>query len=171
MSDAAQVKTRKAVVAMISDATLSQNATIVGSYAEWDLDLTKTDNLELQPADKLRVDVVTHGSLQKVNLNTRGRMVNFLIVVDIMVRRKLGQDKQDDDTGRIAVEEIDSLILFLQEIHLLFTCTRLAETNLSIWDGEHGGSEILWAPNIDHLRTLRQFSGLIRIHFKASVQT
>lgn len=168
MADAVSVATAKAVVERIQAATLSQQFTLERSYAEWDLELTKLDLLELRESDKLRIDVVAHTTEQETALQTRGG-VRYKIPVDIAIRKKFGPDKQNDDTGRIEVEEVDALILLLQEVHLLFVKQRLGDTNLSVWDGENGGTQILAAPIREHLRTLRQFTGLIRIVFRADV--
>ena len=82
----------------------------------------------------------------------------------------MGADKQNDDLkdkDTRSKRGIDGLVLLVQELHLMFTKQRLAETNLAIWDAENGGTNILVNPDQKHLRENRQFTGLIRIFFRA----
>ncbi len=170
MSDAVAVSVAKTVTGMIAAASsagsLSQRFTPERSYADWDLQLELMDLLVLTGCDKLYVDVVTHTVQQSAKLSSRGT-IQYVVPIDIAVRRKFGADKQNDDSGRIAIEEIDGLVLLVQELHLMFTKQRLAETNLAIWDAENGGTNILVNPDQKHLRENRQFTGLIRIFFRA----
>lgn len=170
--DSAIVAVRKSVVARIEGLRSSlsiQEFTLTGSYAQWDLDLSKTEAAELDECDKLRVDVVTHGSLQQLAMSSRGT-VSYSIPVDIMIRRRFGQDKQNDDTGKIEVSEIDKLMFLFEQIHLMFAQQRLADSQLTVWDGEGGGTKPLWTPNIEHLKQWRQFSALLRVFFRVDMK-
>lgn len=168
MSDAVVVAVAKAVTAQIAAATLSQKFTPERSYADWDFKLEAMDLLALQDADKLHVDVVGHTMQQASELATRGSL-RYTVPIDIAVRRKFGQDKQNDDTGRIAIEEIDALMLLTQELFVMFTKVRLADFQYAIWDNDKGGTNIVVAPDVKHLRELRQFTAIIRIFFRADI--
>lgn len=169
MPDAPHVAVAKAVVAQITAAVaaneLSQKFTPQRNYGDWDLDLAKLDKLQLQETDKLFVDIVAHMSKQGMSASNRSGKAKFRVPVDIMLRRKLGGDKQNEDTGRIELEVIDGLLYLQHQIHMLFFQQRPTAFDYAVWDGEGGGSEILWAPHGDHLRGWRQFSGLTRINF------
>ena len=120
--------------------------------------------------DVLRVDVVGHMTEQTVELGTRGGKAALVIPVDIAVRQRLGRDKQNDDTGLVELEPIDELMLLVQQLYLMFMPIRLTDFAYAVWDGENGGVKILTAPDRRHLRDLRQFTGLIRVYFKAYVE-
>lgn len=142
------------------------------SYAEWDLDLTNIDRAELRDEEKLFVDVVAHTTEQQVEANTRGGSVRFTVPIDIAIRRKFGQDKQDPTTGRIAIEHIDQLVLLTQQIYLLFLQQRLSTTNFpyTVWDAEKGGTSIVVCPIKDHLRNMRQFTSIVRTYLRADAK-
>ncbi len=72
MTEAVAVTVAKAVATQIEAArdanNLSKVFTIERSYADWDKDLTGSDSLELPDESKLRVDVVSHTTLQTAEL-------------------------------------------------------------------------------------------------------
>ena len=163
------VEVADAVVAMIRNRQFNLDFVLERSYAEWDLELKELDNLELQESDKLRVDVVAHTTDQEVNLQTRSK-VGMIVPVDIAIRRKFGPDKQDPDTGRVLLAEVDALMEFTQKLYLMFMPTRLTSFPDATWDEENGGTTIEVAPMRQHLRELHQFTGIIRVVFKASLE-
>lgn len=168
--DAVQVAVAKAVTAMIAANDFGVPFTAERSYADWELKLDAMDLLELQQdIDKLRVDVVAHTTQQRTELTSRG-IVKYIVPVDIAVRRKFGTDKQNDETGRIKIEEIDQLVKLVEDIHLLFTPQRLTEFDYAVWDGEDGGTSIVVNPDQKLLREKRQFTGIVRIFFRADVK-
>lgn len=150
---------------------LAQKFTLVRSYADWEFDAENQDDLALREEDKLRVDVVGHMTEQTAELAARGGKVSLVIPVDIAVRKRLGPDKQCEDTGEIAIGVVDELMLLVQQIYLMFMPIRLTDFPHSVWDGENGGTKILVAPDRRHLRDLRQFTGLIRVYFKTVTDT
>lgn len=169
MSDAVQVEVGKAVTAMLAATDFGLPVTIERSYADWELKLEAMDLLELQQdIDKLRIDVVTHTTQQRTELTSRG-VVKYIVPVDIAVRRKFGTDKQNDNTGRIKIEEIDALVKLVEDIHLLFTPRPLTDFAYAVWDGESGGTNIVVNPDQKMLREKRQFTGIVRIFFRADV--
>ncbi len=173
MPEAAAVSVAKAVESQIRSAMeadeLAAQFTLVRSYADWEFDAKTQDDLALREEDKLRVDVVGHMTEQTVELAARGSKAALVIPVDIAVRRRLGRDKQNDDTGLLELEPIDELMLLVQQLYLMFMPTRPTDFPHSVWDGENGGVKILVAPDRRHLRDLRQFTGLIRVFFKVYV--
>lgn len=169
MADARQVAVGKAIAEYIAGADLGQEATIERSYADWDLKLESMDLLELQQdIDKLRIDVVVHTTLPKAVRITRGS-VEFVVPVDIAVRRKFGTDKQDDKTGRPRIEEIDKLIGLVEELTLLFRRDTEGVFEFTVDEDTEDGVSILANPHQQHLREKRQFTGLIRLYVLAEV--
>lgn len=162
MPDAVSVSVAKAIVAELQTAKLSRTISPERSYAEWDLELKEIDKLELKDADKLRVDVVSHSTEQVVEQISRG-MLEYRIPVDVAVRRKFGADKTNDDTGRIEIEEVDKLLYLVEEIHALFANREEEFNGGAKWND----TAILAAPVIEHLRDMRQFTGIIRLTFIA----
>ena len=157
----------QAVVDKIQASALEHDFTPERSYADWELKLENMDLLDLRDIDKLHVDVVAHTTQQQQDVSARG-MARFIQPVDIAVRRKFGQDKQKEDTGRIKIEEIDALVLLVQQLCLMFTQVLLDVTDYpgAVWDSENGGTSILYNPDQKTLREKRQFTGLIRIFFR-----
>jgi len=159
---AATVTAAKSVLEMLRAAEFSQRGFILErSYADWDHEHNKSDELAIDESDKLRVDVVSHTISQTMDLSSR-TSVQFTSPIDIAVRRKFGQDKQDKATGRINVEELDALMLFTQEIYVLLTKKRLKNDLQHVWEG----LEIVAAPLRQHLRELHQFTGIVRVTFR-----
>jgi hypothetical protein len=161
---AALVATAVAATAMLAAASLSQPIVPVRSYAEWDLELKGMDPIADRDADKLFVDVVAHETLQLVELATRGS-IKFTVPIDIAVRRKFGQDKRDPGTGRVLVEEVDALMLLTEEIYLAFMPQHLTDFPAGVWQS----TDLLGTPVKDHLRTLHQFTGIVRVTFRVDV--
>ena len=165
MDEAVSVTVAKAVVDTIVNSTLSQpDPVVLRSYAEWDLDLAKMDGLEVAESDKLRIDVVSHTTEQTTELSSRTSR-QYLIPIDVAVRKRFGANLQDEVNNRINVEEIDELILLTQELQELFTKLRTADTLNAVWQS----TTIVSAPVREHLRELRQFTGIVRIIFRADV--
>jgi hypothetical protein len=166
---AVAVETAKGVLALIASSVASeeysQRFTPERSYADWDLELKEIDKAELRDEDKLHVDVLTLTTGQGVNLAARGKYI-MPATIDIAVRRKFGRDKLNDDTGRILVDEVDALVLLVEEIAQSLTPQRLNDANLSIWDASDQATQILVNPISEHLRGMRQFTGIIRAKFR-----
>jgi hypothetical protein len=155
MSDAAPVTVAKAVTAELAAASLSQEFEPERSYADWDL--------PLEDSDRLHVDVVIVTTEQKSKLDTRSGL-NYLVPIDIAIRKRFSQGQQDDDTGRVNIDDIDALMLLTDEIHRLFIPRRLTTFAEAVWQE----TKILVAPERKHLRELRQFTGIVRVTFDAS---
>lgn len=151
------VTVAEAVKAMIATAKTADGFsqtefTLERSYADWELELKK--------ATDLRVDVVAVINKQRAELDTRGSYA-YTVPVDIAIRKRFAQDQQDDATGRAVVEEVDALMLFTQEVFEVFMPERLTDFSDGVWES----TEILVAPHHDHLRTLKQFTSVVRLVF------
>jgi hypothetical protein len=155
MPDAISVAVAKEVTAMLAAADLSQDFEPERSYADW--------QLELKSAGTLRVDVVAVTTKQEVELAARGGAKFYTIPVDIAVRQKFGQAAQDEDTGRIEIATVDELVYLVQEIHELFLPNRLENFQAGVWQE----TKLIANPLHHHLQKLRQFTGIVRVTFKA----
>ena len=164
MPDSISVSIAKAIESAIEGKILSQqNFDLVRSYAEWDIDLSKIDSNELPEEEKLRVDITSYTTDQEVEQLSRSA-VQLRVATDIAVRRKFGPNYQNEGTGRIEIAEIDALMLFIQELVLLFSEFELPGVR---WES----TNIVEAPVREHLRELRQFTGVLRIIFLANIAT
>lgn len=123
------------------------------SYADWEL--------ELPDASDLRVDVVPVTTEQKAELASRGKM-GFDVPVDVAVRQRFGQDKQDAQ-GRVAIAEVDPLMLLVEEIFTAFAAQRMTNFQAAAWQE----TRILAAPIREHLHKHKQFTGIVRLIFRA----
>lgn len=128
----------------------------VRSYADWEL--------ELSDAGTLNIDVVAVSTEQKSELLARGAKAKYVIPIDIAVRYRFDPSQQDDDTGRIDLEQIDQLVLLVETLHEQFLPNRLTEFQAGVWIE----TKILVCPVLKHLRELRQFTGIVRVTFEAA---
>lgn len=168
--DAVQVAVAKAVTAKIEASNLNPDITLERSYADWDLKLDITDLPEMRDIDKLRIDVVAHTSEQKQDASARGK-AKFIVPISIAIRRKFGQDKLQEGTGRIQIGEIDALVLLVQQCFLMFTFASLDldDYDGAVWDKESGGTSIITVSDPKPLRQLHQFLSIIRVYFRVDV--
>ncbi len=162
MPTAVAVSVANAVVDMIADASLSQEVTPVFSWADWEL--------ELGTDCGLLVDVIVATTEQKDELIARGKR-KLTIPILIAVRKKLGTDARNDDTGRIDPDKVNPLVLLVQEISGLFMPERLDGFTAAVWDQQAGGTKVLANPHWDHLHKLGQFTGIVKIFFRVDVAT
>jgi len=167
---AVAVRVAEAVKARIeagADSLTERDYTVRRSYLEYDLDLNGLESAALADSEKLLIDVVAHSTLQESELTARN-VVKFIVPVDIAVRRKFGDADHDRSTGRIKVEEIDRYVLLVEELHLMLTSARLVAVDFpyAVWDNDKGGTRIVVNPDRDHLRELRQFTGIVRVFLR-----
>lgn len=149
------VEVASAVKAMIATAqsTLSQTEfTLERSYADWEL--------ELKNASELRVDVAAVINKQRVELGTRGSW-DYVIPVDIAVRKRFKDSEWQDENGRAEVASVDALMLLTQNLFELFMPQRLTGFTDGVWES----TEILVAPVTEHLRKHKQFTSVVRVVF------
>lgn len=157
-AEAVEVSVAKAVISQLAAARLSQPIDPVRSYADWVQPLEVDDT---QKEDQLYVDVVPVATAQEVESSSRNT-VAYTVPIDIAVRRKFGPKWQDTETGRVAVREVDTLLYLVQEIHELFTLTRMTDFEAGAWQE----TRRIVAPLKQHLRDLRQFTGIVRVTFR-----
>lgn len=144
------------VKTVIDAATLSQNFTPERNYADWERELTDLGTLA--------VDVCLVTTKQEANAETRGRLITYTELIDVVVRKKL---TRDSTTGKIPNTQIDPLVLLVEEINELFILKRLTGYPSGVQQGE---SKIVQSPIPRDLRELTQFTGIIRIPFEATKQ-
>jgi len=162
MAEAVSVAIAKAIESVIAETKLSQTGFVLErNYADWVLDLAKMDSAELAATEKLRVNVTTYTETQEIDLLSR-KAVQIRAAVDIAVRRRFGPVYQEESTGRIIISEVDALMLFVQELHLLLVKMQAPNALFE-------STTIIEAPVRDHLREMRQFTGVIRTTFLANL--
>lgn len=144
-----------AVAAVIAGAALSIAITPEVNYADWEYDL--------KDMTALRCDVWAVSTKQKADAATRGRLLTYSIPVDIAVRKKLPRGSD----GKHQRDIIRPLNYLIQEIHELFILKRVSGYEEGY---QQGDPIILQSPIPGHLRTLTQFTGLIRIPFEVEKQ-
>jgi len=152
MSNAVSVEVAQAVTDQLAAATLSQTINPERNDADWEL--------AMEEASDLHVDVVAVTTDQKIELSSRST-VCFTVPVDIAVRRRFGNDKQDAK-GRVNIAEVDALKLLVQEIFLLFIPQRLTEFPAGAWEE----TKISVCPLVKHLKDNKQFTGIVRVTFR-----
>jgi hypothetical protein len=146
------VSTADAVLNALADHRFSQEFEPVRSYADWEL--------PLEDQDQLHADVVPVGS-PDMELETRGS-VGYVPQVDIVIRKRLASDQQEAD-GTLILPDIDDLVFLVQEIAEYFMADRLSEFDEAAWER----TQMLAAFKPSHLRQYRQFTGIVRLTFKA----
>lgn len=157
MPDAVVVAIAKAVTTELATATLSRAIEPLRSYADW----AKPLDDELPECGPLLVDVVPVSTKQESELQNSSEL-RYLVPIDIAVRQRFGTELIDKDTKRIAITEIDALMLLVQEIHELFTPKELTDLPDATWKR----SSVLVSPHVRHLRESRQFTGVVRVTYR-----
>ena len=147
MADAILVAAAKAVYDAIDGHDFGIEFDLERSYADWEL--------ERDQEMPLRVDVVPFRH-SKIELASRAG-ITYEVEVDIAVRMSFGQDSQGAG-GRIPNEEIDPLVKLVEDIHEFFV-KEIVGSGDQPWI-----ASVIRAPFVpQHLRNLRQFTGLVRI--------
>jgi hypothetical protein len=131
----------------------------VRSYADWELPLEDSGPLD----GRVLVDVVPV-STPATEIETRAS-ISYQMQVDIVVRKRLGPENRDA-AGRYLLASIDPLVLLVEQINERFTPVRFATPDHVAWDAE-AGNRILAAYKPSHLREHHQFTGIVRLGFKA----
>lgn len=148
------VETAEAVVTALNSAaagTFSQRFQAERSYADWELPLE-----ESAPADRVLVDVVPVPPMA-IDAETRGD-VAYQPAVDMIVRKRLTPDQRDGD-GKLLLPEVDSLVLFVEELSEFHMLEELS--NGARWKE----TEIRRSHVPAHLRQFSQFTGIVRVTF------
>ena len=153
MPTAVLVTTADAVLNVLADNDFSQDFEPQRSYADWDL--------PLEDSDDLNVDVVPVNA-PDFELETR-ESISYAPQVDIVIRKRLVQEEQEAD-GSLVLSVIDDLVYLVQQIAEFFVTDRFSEVESIIWQR----TQILAAYKASHLRQHRQFTGIIRLTFTAT---
>lgn len=127
--------------------------TVERSWGEWDLELTKAE------APRLDIAPVRHTATE---LETRGHL-RYEIDVDACLRQLFPKEARAAD-GRIKNDYVDPLAAAVEAAHEFLAAKLLGG------DSPWVSCEILWCPNKRHLRTMGQFTGLIRLTYETSVE-
>jgi hypothetical protein len=159
--DAAIVRVADAITAAIAGHNFGIEFVTERSYADW--------KFELDKSNCLRVDVVPmrHTSAE---MNARGgpdiNHISYQCVIGIGIRKRFDQGDQEAINGRVALSEIDRLVLLTEQIHG-FVCS---------WEKRNILAGITWEETEiratyvgEHLRDWRQYTGLIDLTFTAKV--
>lgn len=158
------VEIAKAAHAFVNDQDWG-DAVVDRNYGLWELDL-KEGQFEVEDATRKHIDVVSHRTEVESELSSQFAM-KFEVPIDFAVRQKLGQAEQDIATGRINVEDVDRLMGDVQRLQLLFVQQddkRLPGFPEVSWQSV----KVVAAPH-QHLRELRQFTGIVRVVFRADL--
>ena len=126
------------------------------SYAHWDM--------QLEDADTLHVDVVPVG-IRRSELEDRGHL-NRTCDFDVGVRQRFGGR---DHEGRFQNTDIDGLVELMEGV-LDFLASnngrRLSTYTDASWIEED--ARVTYFP--EHLRTLSQFTGILRVSYEVYVE-
>lgn len=123
------------------------------SYADWDLPLEDS-----APAGQVLVDVTPVPPIA-TELASRAD-IRYAPAVDVIVRRRLTPEQREAD-GKLALTEVDSLVLLVEQIAEFFTPARLVTYDAAAWES----TEVLRQVVPAHLREHHQFTGQIRLTF------
>lgn len=118
------------------------------SWADWEI--------ELEELGKLRVDVVPAG-VELTELSDRGD-VTYQVMTDVGVRFRADPRAIDSVTGRVKVEQLDSLALVSEQIAEFLTELRLPSYESAVWVSTDFRTAYLQK----HLRELRQWTAVTR---------
>ena len=141
------------VVAAInnSDIDAGERYEAVRSFAEW--------SEVLEDFGVLHVDAVPVFN-PATELETRGT-VSYKQAVDIAIRKRLGPEYRNE-SGRLDVTKLDSLVAFVEAVHDYFVTDRFTNTEIT-WLS----SEIRALFTREQLRENHQFLGIVRLTFEA----
>lgn len=166
MPDAVMVAVANAVTDEIRGGDFGQEIQPERSYGDWNEQL---ENL----GDKIRVDVVPVSA--KAELATRSEW-QYRVVVQIIVRKRLGFNQQDEETNRVLVEEVDELVLLTQRLGEYFAPAqpsqsgrRLTDLPEAAWVPDAGsnesGSNFEVFAEMSRLKEYRLYLGVVRLTF------
>jgi hypothetical protein len=130
------------------------------SYADWDEELTD--------AGLLHVDVVPV-RVADTQLAARGEL-QYSCEVDIGVRYRFSQEEREQYSGRVSVAEVDALVDLVEQFHEYFTDADNAGRRLSTYTAATWqATDIRASYSRDMLRTLGQFTGVVRVTYEVCV--
>ena len=119
------------------------------------------EELAGQDADAIQVDVIVPEAYDEVTLDTRAA-VRRVVTIDIVIRRKFAADQYDVATNEIDPEKLAELVELGELLSLEATYARMNASTEAAWvSSEHDPIY-----RRDHLRQMRQFTGVVAITFE-----
>ncbi len=152
------VDVAEAVKAELETGSFTLAITPERSYADWE------DELESDEAGRIRCDVVPV-QIARSELDARGELV-YMAETDIGIRRRFDNDAASWTHGRVQLGDVDQLCQLVEQIHEFFAENngrRLSTLTGATWEA----SEIRASYVRDHLREWRQFTGIVRVTYRA----
>lgn len=125
-------------------------------------------NDPLEDLGTLKIDVVPW--IMQPDTDGEG-LVDYPHNIDVMVRKRFDAQTQNTSTGKIAIAEIDALILLTEKIWEMFVPSHPNQTGMLTTTS---GYEAKWEPRSSrllqlyvrqHLSKIRQFTGYLRLGY------
>lgn len=117
---------------------------------------------ELSDGDEeaIQLDVIVPEEFDDVSLDTRGT-IKRVATFDVVIRRKFRQ-QDNDAAGAIDTDQLKELIELGEKLSKAATFARMTDAADAAWtDSDHNPIY-----RRDHLRQLRQFTGVVAITFE-----
>ena len=127
------------------------------------LSFASVDDEELTDADDeaVQVDVIVPEEFDDVTLDTKATVVRQA-TFDVVIRRKFRTQDNDAATGQVDLEQVKELIELGEQLILAATFARMSGATNAAWiAADHNPIY-----RRDHLRQLRQFTGVVAITFE-----
>ena len=134
-----------------------------GTTYEAQLSFAAAYDEELSGGDEeaIQIDVIVPEEFDDVSLDTRGT-IKRVATFDIVIRRKFRQQDNDAASGAIDPDQIKELIELGEKLSKAATFARMTDAADAAWtDSDHNPIY-----RRDHLRQLRQFTGVVAITFE-----
>lgn len=119
------------------------------------------EELQGQDADAIQVDVIVPEAYDDVTLDTRAA-IKRTVTIDIVIRRKFAPEHYDAATNEIDADKLAELVELGEILSLEATYARMTASTEAAWQS----SEHDPIYRKDHLRQLRQFTGVVAITFE-----
>ncbi len=127
------------------------------------LSFANVDDEELTDADDeaVQIDVIVPEEFDDVAIDTKATVVRQA-TFDVVIRRKFRTQDNDAATGEIDLDQVKELIELGEQLSLAATFERMSDAANAAWiNSDHNPIY-----RRDHLRQLRQFTGVVAITFE-----
>ncbi len=127
------------------------------------LSFANVDDEELTDADDeaVQIDVIVPEEFDDVAIDTKATVVRQA-TFDVVTRRKFRTQDNDAATGKIDLDQVKELIELGEHLSLAATFERMSDAANAAWiNSDHNPIY-----RRDHLRQLRQFTGVVAITFE-----
>lgn len=147
-----------AIAAELNDHDFGHDYTAERSYGDWDM--------ELSDLEHVHVDVVPAEA--KIEQDDRGETLHT-VSIDVGIRKRFGPTTHMSDTGRVDKAEVNALVSLLQTFAEYLSpvgalAGRLPDVPEAAWDSVQVRALFIK----DHLRELRQYTGIIRVTYQVT---